>query len=300
MSSQYSTFGRRLPLALCGVLAAACLLFTGLFLHHAGYVFPWETPAPVLAEDEGLRVHMLDVGQGLCMLLTCNGRAALIDTGTADSAEHVLSYLRQTGVKELDYLFLTHPHLDHAGGGEAVCAAFPVACVVTPDCAESRAIFSLPEGWGYGLPVLWAEQGQTYAVGGTAITVLHPRASTPADDLNVLSMVLLAEFEGARLLFTGDIPAEVERSLIPLGYLQVLQVSHHGSASSTCAALLEDTTPDFALISCGKNNDYGHPHQTVLQRLREVDAQTYRTDTDGDLVVSVIEGRVRVAPAVQK
>lgn len=295
MTRKSDSLSRRLPLVLCGVLAAACLLFFGLFLRHQGVLFPWETPPPALSPQEGLRVHMLDVGQGLCVLLTCNGRAALVDTGPPESAQHVIDCLAALGVRELDYLFLTHPHLDHAGGGEAIRDAVPVHTVVTPDCPESRALFSFPDGWGRGMEVLWAEKGQTYSLGGTALTVLHPRADTPTDDLNVLSMVLLAEFEGARMLFTGDIPESVERSLLPLGYLQVLQAAHHGSNGSTCAALLEDTTPDVVLISCGKNNDYGHPHSKVLQRLREVDAQVWRTDRSGDILVSVTEGKLSVS-----
>ena len=298
MSSASRFSGRRLALALSAGLAAACLLFFGLFAVRRGVALPTLPKKPALSRQEGLRLHMIDVGQGLAMLLTCNGEAAMVDTGPPDTAEATADYLRRQGVRELRWLFLTHPHEDHIGGAQTVCGAFPVQAVVTPDCPESRAQLTDRGSWGraLSLTVDYTAKGRQYALGGTGITVLHPAEGERWDDLNDLSLVLLVEFEGVRMLLTGDISGQVEQRLIPLGTLDLLQAAHHGSNSSTCAALLEDTTPEAVLISCGRDNDYGHPHQKVLRRLREVDAQVFRTDLQGTLTAAVSEGKLTVTP----
>jgi competence protein ComEC len=136
--------------------------------------------------------------------------------------------------------------------------------------------------------------GRQYMLGDAVITVLHPEQGNGIDDMNDLSLVLLVEYGGRRLLITGDLTENEEPNLPAIGPVDVLQVAHHGSNGSSSQAFLQKITPDYALISCGKNNDYGHPHADVLSRLQALGAQIYRTDRDGTVVVRVNEGEISV------
>lgn len=290
----------RLWIPLLALLAAGCLLCFGLFVRQRAPA-RWGAIAARLTgrrlpETEGLRLHMIDVGQGQALLLTCNGHAAMVDAGPDGCARRTVDYVSARGVRRLEHLFLTHPHSDHRGGLEEIWDALTVEKIVTPDCPDSRALLTDPGSWGEraGAKTEYAAAGRQFSLGDARITVLHPQAKDRFDDLNDLSMVLLAEYDGVRMLLTADVSEKIEKRLIPLGYVQLLQAAHHGSNSSTCEALLEDITPDAALISCGKSNDYGHPHQKVLKRLRAADVSVYRTDLQGTLVAAVQEGKLTV------
>ena len=97
-----------------------------------------------------------------------------------------------------------------------------------------------------------------------------------------------------RILLTGDLTENMEPTLLPIGPVDVLQVAHHGSYTSSSKAFLEDVRPDYALISCGKSNEYGHPHNVVIARLEDVDARIHRTDEEGTLLVRIVEGQIAV------
>ena len=299
MSFTFKQTGRRLWRILWRVLLAACLLLlltaavkTGLFRRY----LPQDLlPAPVEGQA-GFALHMLDVGQGQALLLTCGGESAMVDAGLPESGGKITEYLREQGVRQLKYLFVTHPHSDHCGSAQRVLARVPTETLVVPQYLSVQdALVSAGEWVGAtDTAIAVTHTGQTFSLGEAVITVLHPADGNGIEDMNDLSLVLLVEYAGKRLLLTGDISREVELSLLPIGSVDVLQVAHHGSGGSSCTEFLADTAPDVALISCGRNNDYGHPHDSVLERLEDVGAQIHRTDREGTLVVRIREGKITV------
>lgn len=279
-------------LAACLLLLLAAALRQGAFRGSPGEDL---IPAPV-ESHAGLEMHMLDVGQGQSLLLTCGGESALVDAGLSGTAGDVTDYIRSQGVHTLDYLFITHPHSDHCGGAATVLAKVGADTLVIPQYLSEEATLATAGDWvgDTDTQIAITHTDETFSLGSATVTVLHPPADNDIDEMNDLSLVLLVEYQGRRLLITGDITADVEETLLSVGPVDVLQVAHHGSATSSCQAFLEALSPDFALISCGRNNEYGHPHASVLERLEAVGAEIRRTDLEGTLTVRVQEGRLTV------
>ena len=280
---------------LLGGLLAACLLLLLTTAIRQGALRDLAReflPAP--APQAGLSLHMVDVGQGQALLLTCGGKSAMVDTGLPGTSNEVVNYLWKQGVRRLDYLFITHPHSDHCGGAKDVVERIGTQVLIIPGYLSEEAAFATAGDWvgKTDTPIAITHAGQQYTLGEATITVLHPAAGNEIDDMNDLSLVLLVEYGGKRLLLTGDITEAVEQKLTGIGPVDVLQVPHHGSYTSSSAAFLEEISPDIALISCGKNNDYGHPHDVTLSRLEQAGAEIYRTDQLGTLVVTVQEGQI--------
>ena len=278
--------------------AGLCILcFALFFLKNSGI---WAKFRPNTGEDApengGLTLFCEDVGQGQALLLTCGDRAALVDTGLAGRAEGLLEALAEQGVTRLDYLFITHPHSDHCGGAKTVLSALPTDLLVVPDYYDKDALYIQAGEWlgaaDTALDIACA--GREYALGGASLTVLSPPQGNDIDDMNDLSLVLLAEYTGVRMLLCGDASQTIEESILPLGHIDLLVAGHHGSRTATGEALLDDITPAYAFISCGRDNEYGHPHREVLDRLEKAGAQVLRTDESGVLTARVIQGKLRV------
>ena len=219
------------------------------------------TPMP----GSGLTVTYLDVGQGDCTLLQCDGQTMLIDAGIGEQANHITTYLKQQGVKSIDYLVCTHAHADHCGGMKAVIAAFPV-----------HTFYS---------SVTVPGVGDTFALGGATVTVLGPQKHY--SDVNDQSLILRVDYGSNAFLFTGDAEYQSETDVLDAGEnvrCDVIKAGHHGSRTSTGYRLLYEAQPKYAVISCGAGNEYGHPHDDTLSRLRDADVTVYRTDLNGTVV----------------
>ena len=273
------------------ILLSASLLALAqmLFLYYA----PEKTVSP--AETFPLELHFFDVGQGDSALVLCGGEALLIDTGTAETAEHLVSALQASGVSHLDYLLCTHDHADHIGGVTAVLDAISVDFLLfsdTSDPAEWKALLtghdtapaSLSVGTGFSLGV--AESAGLTPPEAAQIAVLSP--ATASEDENEGSLVIQITFGEISALFMGDVGTSTEETLLDAGYLSdidILKVGHHGSSGSTGDAFLSRVRPEYAVISAGLHNDYGHPHDELLERLRLSGAAVFRTDLQGDIVL---------------
>lgn len=242
-------------------------------------------------EAEHLIIHYMDVGQADGMLLIAGDTTVLIDAGNTDTARDVVSYLDRFGIEELDLVVNTHPHGDHLGGIPAVLGSISAKEVWCSHTEYDTYLFSsfLQAMDKQNLTIRDPAPGTTYTSDGLHIEVLGPQFENETyNDLNDTSLVLMVEFGEKKFLFTGDMEAYAENQLVQAGIdlkADVLKVGHHGSYSSTSQSFLRKVSPEFGVISCGRDNEYGHPHKEPLRQLQNADVELYRTDLMGDIIL---------------
>lgn len=248
-----------------------------------------ETANQTISVPEGeLEVHFLDVGQADCSLLASNGHYMLIDGGNEDDAQTILSYLRQMGVERLDIVIGTHPHEDHVGSLDEVIKAFAVEAVYLPDVsADTRTYRQVLEAAAdKGLEIQHLQAGDVLDFQGLPVEIFGP-VEDYGNNLNNWSVVLRISVGEVAFLFTGDAEQKAEYDILEAGYdisSDVLKVGHHGSNTSNAEEFLSAADADYAVISAGGSNMYGHPTAEILERLEDFDAELYRTDEQGTIV----------------
>ena len=247
-----------------------------------------------------LKIHFLDVGQGACALIESDGHYMLIDGGGRDSSSFTVSYLAQLGIEKFDYMVATHFDEDHIAGLIGVFNKFAVETVLEPSYETDTSIYkSFKEAENNSkAKVIIPEPGEEYTLGDAKFTVLAPKKpekdtdqETAAEGLkeNNQSICILLKNGDNKVLFTGDAEQEEEQYLVDSGRdirADVYMVGHHGSGSSTSELLLDAVQPEYAVISCGTGNDYGHPVQEVLDRLWDKDVSVFRTDEQGNIIMT--------------
>ena len=244
-----------------------------------------EASAETVCKDGVLIVHFIDVGQADCALLECGGMAMLIDGGNTDDGSKVVKYLEKQGIEKLDLVVGTHPHEDHIGGLPTVMDSVPVDNLWSGQIPYSNGTtYAFREiAASKNLTIQYPQPGDTYLLGTALVTVLGP-VKTYYEDVNDLSLVLMVEYEDTRFLFTGDMEMIAEDDMLDYWgdsfdfSADVLKVGHHGSYSSTGYRLLRAVLPTYGVICVGGNNDYGHPHEEPLSRLKDAEVTIYRTD----------------------
>lgn len=273
-------------------------IFTVLFILLAGCITPTQQPVPsgtplaTVAPVAGgtLAVHFIDVGQGDSMLVQSGGKNMLIDAGTLDSGSTVVKYLKEHGVSTIDVLVSTHPHSDHIGGMTDVLNNFPVKVIYdsgvphTTQTYEQYLTLIDQKDIKYVVP----EPGDLIDFApGVAVQVLA--AGGHYEELNDRAIILKATHGDNSFLFMGDAGFDVESDLIKSGYdLQsdVLKVGHHASKYSSGTSFLKAVQPKISVIEVGADNPYGHPTREAINRLEAAGSTIYRTDYDGDIVVT--------------
>lgn len=248
--------------------------------------------APPLGAGHGLRVEVLDVGQGDAILLQpATAPAVLVDGGPpGDGLE---GKLEDAGVAALGAAVITHDQSDHAAGIEELLGHFPVRRLIYGRLGRR----TIAAAMNAGADPQRVTAGQELRSGGLRLQVLWPppellRESTPGQDPNQLALVLEARWGGFSMLLTAD--AEAEAVPIDPGPIDVLKVAHHGSDDAGLGDLLERTHPKLAVISVGADNPYGHPTPGTLAVLARHQIPVLRTDEDGDVVIEVNNGSIRV------
>ena len=244
-------------------------------------------------------VTFFDIGQGDCILINAaGGGVCLIDTGRDGDA--AVSALRSAGVNKLDIIFISHSDSDHSGALGNILKNFPTRKVVLPqyDIFSENTTNICELATGLGADVEFADSFLSYHFSGISADIISPAQSSPPVDENSGSMVICMNIKNNKFLFTGDIDSQTENVIIknrsPLDS-DVLKVSHHGSRDSSSDAFLEKVSADYSVISAGRDNTYGHPHEETLQRLEHSGTKIIRTDEHGDIKFTIdLFGNMRV------
>lgn len=238
--------------------------------------------------DDVMQVHFLDVDQGLAILVQLGDDVLVYDGGERDTSSFVVAYLKEQGITEIDYLISSHYDSDHVSGLIGCLYAFDVKHVIGSDYVHDSNVYTsfMTAVEDEGLEVQHPEVGTQYQMGEAVFTILSP--AEIVNDSNSNSVAIKLSYGESDFIFTGDADYKSEKAMIASGIeldCEVLSVGHHGSASATSEKFLEATTPEYAVISCGKDNSYGHPHKEVLQFLNDFNVEILRNDEMGTIVV---------------
>lgn len=248
---------------------------------------PSSTPSTTPTELGPLQVHLIDVWQGDALLVVApDGTTMLVDAGDEGEYPGLVAYLRDAGVDHVDYTLVSHLHVDHMGSMDRVLEDHPDvrAAYDGGGTLEGSSIDDYEEAAGPLRTTVAVDD--TIDLGpGVVVDVLHSDVGD-RDNENNNSVVVRITHGDVTFLLGGDCESFVcERALHP-GHIDVYKVHHHGSSDSTAWRLLQEMQPTVALIGVGAGNDYGHPHESTLDLLADIGAQVWRTDEDGDVVVT--------------
>lgn len=234
--------------------------------------------------SNNLDIYVFDVGQADSILVSCNGKYMLIDAGNNADGKLIVKELQDRGITTIDYLIGTHAHEDHIGGMDDVIDNFNIKNFYMPSKQYTSATYKsvVKSANNKNLKIVSPKIGDKFNLGNAVCEVMS--IDNTADELNLTSIVIEVTHGENKFLFMGDAEIENEESRL-WDDVDVLKVGHHGSRTSTSEDFIEQTKPEVAIISLGKNNSYGHPHKEVKELLEEYDISIYRTDTEGTIHV---------------
>lgn len=252
-----------------------------------------------LSEEENyipppqLVAHFIDVGQGDSTFIELpDGRTMLIDAGVTDTGDSIAQYIKDTGYDRIDFVVATHPHSDHIGGMRRVINQLDVGAVYMPKVSTDTYTYEklLKAIKNKGLKVKTAKAGVNI-VNSTdpvfRVDIIAP-VKTGYESLNDYSAVVKITYGDTAFLFMGDAEKLSESEILAKGTdvsADVIKIGHHGSSTSSSEEFVKAVGADIGIISCGKNNDYGHPHKEILSLYKKTKTRLYRTDKLGTIVV---------------
>ncbi len=283
---------------LLAALLAIIIVFISAVLYESGIITEETyhqligTLNPGVSDISDYSVHFIDVDQAECILINTPEKSVLIDAGDVGCEKVIKNYLYANGVYSIDVFIATHPHADHIGSAAEIIKSFPVGEVIMPEIPpEYLPTTSLFEDFLHslgkkGCRVSYAKPGMVFELGEGKLEIFAPSGDM-GDNLNNYSVVSKFTFGETSFLFTGDAEAKAEKAVLDSGAdvsCTVYNAGHHGSSTSGSKAFLDAANPQFAAISCGYDNDYGHPHRETIAAFKERGIKYYRTDYDSHIV----------------
>ena len=238
--------------------------------------------------DSTFSIQFIDVGQGDSALVECDGHYMLIDGGDIKAGDKVYQVLEERGIQKLDILAMSHPHSDHIGGLiKALTYASSIGITLSnTDTSDSEVFRKVDEQLAIDEATITVPKvGDVYSLGSAEVEVVD-NASDEEND----SLVLLVTYGKTRFLFTGDIEYEAQKRIAEKYdddfKIDLIKMPHHGSwQRMNLNRFIRALDPDYAVISCGEGNIYGHPHRETLELLEQAEVEVYRTDKNGDIIV---------------
>lgn len=254
-----------------------------------------ETGGTAVSDGSTLEVHYLDIGQGDCTLIRQGDHAMLIDAGNNSKGTKVQAYLENQGIDHLDYVIGTHPDADHIGGLDVIIYKFDCGKVMMPDYSKDTRTYDdvIQAAKSKDYQITHPKAGEEYTLGEAEVTVVCPVKDNYGSNANDYSIGVRVQFGENSFLFTGDAEEHSEEDMVSSGEnlkADVYKAAHHGSRTANTEDFLKAVDPQYVVISCGEGNTYGHPHAEVLNRLREMEIQIFRTDDQGT-IVAVSDGQ---------
>ena len=244
------------------------------------------TSADPIDLTDDLMVFFLDVGQADSILIKSQNEYMLIDAGNNADGPKLVNYFKSLGIKEFKYVIGTHAHEDHIGGMDDIIKNFKIDNFYMPDAITTTTTFMevLDALDNKKVSFITPKEGTTIKLGNSTIEFFHV-GQKKEEDLNDTSIVAKLYYYDISFLFTGDATSNVEKKILDKDLKStVLKVGHHGSKYSSSAAFLNKVKPKYAIISVAKENEYYHPHGVVLDKLKKLKAEIFRTDEKGTIV----------------
>lgn len=264
-------------------------IFALLFTFIACDAEPTDSPS-IPTDGKTLTVSFLDVGQGDASFIELpSGKTMLIDASESAYSDTIEQYIRGRGYSKIDYLVATHPHADHIGGMRAIVEAFDIGEVWMPNADSTSTTYEklLTAIDDKGLTIRTAKAGKVILEDESLRIALLAPCGEEYADLNDYSAVIKLTYGATDFLFTGDAETLSEEEMLDSGAdlsADVLKVGHHGSSTSSSDAFLKAVSPTYGVISCGKDNSYGHPHDEILSAAARYNITLCRTDLSGNIV----------------
>lgn len=307
----------RICLSVVIIVAMICLFYYGGGLD----LFKEYAPSEEMGSYD-FEVHFIDVGQGDATLIRLpDDKTVLIDTGENKAGESLVSYISQVfdyhNLSVIDYLILTHQDDDHIGSGVQILETFQVNCVYRPMQRANYEVENFGEGYLSNYPVSttkaysnvieavynepnceikFSKNGESIIGENYSFNFLSPTEVSSSTDNNNFSPIIMLEYNGAKIIFTGDAESEVEKEVAERCGKElkadVLKVGHHGSNTSSCQTFLDLVRPSYSIISVGEDNQYNLPSNAVVERLKSSGSQVLTTAENGTIVLTAQNGEI--------